>query len=162
MRFAYAVSHDGEPVEIAMYDVAGRQIRTLVAEAATAGRHETSWDGRDNHGGHAMQGVYFLRAAIGADRRVVRVVYLDRDRASFTCRRREAADRSSPGLAARMQEHTARMPRLWRGAAATRHTEIQNMHRDTTPRFPASLTRIGAMLALALRLDRDANARERC
>jgi hypothetical protein len=76
MRFAYAVSHDGEPVEIAMYDVAGRQIRTLVAEAATAGRHETSWDGRDNHGGHAMQGVYFLRAAIGADRRVVRVVYL--------------------------------------------------------------------------------------
>ena len=76
MRFAYAVPARGERVEIGMYDVAGRRIRTFVSGTPDAGRYELSWDGRGDGGARARAGIYFLRAAIGSTSRVVRVVYL--------------------------------------------------------------------------------------
>ena len=48
-------------VEIAIFDVLGRHIKTLVDEPQTAGLHETIWDGRNQNGVFVSSGVYFVR-----------------------------------------------------------------------------------------------------
>lgn len=57
-------------VTLAVYDVAGRRVRTLAAgEARGAGRHEAFWDGRDTSGRSVPSGVYFARlSVVGAER----------------------------------------------------------------------------------------------
>ena len=47
--------------EIAIYDPAGRLVRTLVRRHLTAGAHSTVWDGRTDGGTRAASGVYFCR-----------------------------------------------------------------------------------------------------
>jgi hypothetical protein len=46
------------PVELSVYDVGGRLVRTLVDRPMTAGTHAASWDGRTAGGGVAASGVY--------------------------------------------------------------------------------------------------------
>jgi hypothetical protein len=62
------------PVTIAVYDVAGRVVRTLVSESRPAGRHQTTWDGRTRSGRLAPAGIYFARleeGGAGVTRRIV-------------------------------------------------------------------------------------------
>jgi beta-glucanase (GH16 family) len=49
------------PVRLAVYDVAGRLVRTLLDESRGAGSHETEWDGRDASGQAVGSGVYLAR-----------------------------------------------------------------------------------------------------
>ncbi len=60
----YTMLTDGF-AEIAIYDVSGRLVRTLVSGNATAGFNEVVWDGRDDSGSRVASGVYLyqLRAA---------------------------------------------------------------------------------------------------
>jgi hypothetical protein len=54
------------PVTLAIYDVTGRRVKTLVdREAANAGRYEKVWDGRDETGRAVASGVYFYRLDAG-------------------------------------------------------------------------------------------------
>ena len=48
-------------VEIRVFDVAGRLVRTLVDAALPAGDHVARWNGDTNHGARAASGVYFYR-----------------------------------------------------------------------------------------------------
>lgn len=49
-------------ISLGIYDVMGRQIRTLIAdEIFTAGTHQMEWDGRTDDGKVAGSGVYFVR-----------------------------------------------------------------------------------------------------
>ena len=48
-------------VEIGVYDVAGRLIRTLVNETETAGEHSIDWRGADGRGALVASGIYFVR-----------------------------------------------------------------------------------------------------
>lgn len=48
-------------VELSVFNVSGRLVRVLESGIATAGVHETTWDGRDGHGIAAASGVYYLR-----------------------------------------------------------------------------------------------------
>lgn len=48
-------------VEIVLFDVAGRRVRTLAERMFKAGEHELLWDGRDDAGRVAPRGVYFTR-----------------------------------------------------------------------------------------------------
>jgi hypothetical protein len=75
MRFAYAVPMS-QHVTIGIFDLAGRRVRDLVNGEQTAGQYQAVWDGLSDDGSHVTQGIYFLRAAIGSDRRVSRLVYL--------------------------------------------------------------------------------------
>jgi hypothetical protein len=52
-------------VELAVYDVAGRLVRTLASGPVERGRHEAVWDGRDSGGAQVAAGVYFLRLDVG-------------------------------------------------------------------------------------------------
>ncbi|MBN2566237.1 MAG: T9SS type A sorting domain-containing protein [Candidatus Eisenbacteria bacterium] len=64
-------------VEIIVYDVAGRVVRTLVDDWVTGGSQSVRWDGRTDRGADAASGVYFLSASIG-DFRATRKVVLVR------------------------------------------------------------------------------------
>ena len=48
-------------VQLEIDDVAGRQVRLLIDGFRTAGRHEFSWDGRDQSNRAVPAGVYFAR-----------------------------------------------------------------------------------------------------
>ncbi len=52
-------------VEIAIFDVMGRKVRTLLAGEVAAGNHELRWDGRDAYGRNVSAGVYFYKMQAG-------------------------------------------------------------------------------------------------
>jgi hypothetical protein len=51
----------GAPVSLAIYDVRGARVRTLVDARQPSGRYRVEWDGRDNGGTPVGSGVYFYR-----------------------------------------------------------------------------------------------------
>jgi hypothetical protein len=56
------------PARLAIVDVAGRHVRTIVDGVLDAGPQERSWDGRDDAGTSVGSGVYFARLQSGAHR----------------------------------------------------------------------------------------------
>jgi hypothetical protein len=62
-------------VELRIYDVAGRAIRTLVDGTLPAGAHEAQWDGTTDRGDRARPGTYFYRLRAG-DQQAVRTMML--------------------------------------------------------------------------------------
>lgn len=59
-----ALSSDTD-VDVAIYDVAGRRVRTLASGTLTRGTHEIAWNGRDRAGARVSAGVYFYRVKAG-------------------------------------------------------------------------------------------------
>lgn len=60
----YQISSGG-PVRIAVYNVTGQLVRTLVDRVQMAGRYSVRWDGRDERGRAAANGVYLVRMTAG-------------------------------------------------------------------------------------------------
>jgi hypothetical protein len=56
------------PIRLAVYDAAGRLVRTLVAGAVPVGRHEVVWDGRDDRDRAVASGAYLCRLEAGGQR----------------------------------------------------------------------------------------------
>jgi len=52
-------------VELAVYDVRGVRVRTLVREVMSAGHHTVNWMGRDDSGRGVASGAYFYRLSSG-------------------------------------------------------------------------------------------------
>ncbi len=50
-----------ESLELSLFDLSGRQVRSLVKGAFPAGSHDVAWDGLDNAGHPAAPGVYLAR-----------------------------------------------------------------------------------------------------
>jgi flagellar hook assembly protein FlgD len=48
-------------VNLSIYDVRGRLVRTLVDGPLSATEHRLAWDGRDGTGNPVASGVYFCR-----------------------------------------------------------------------------------------------------
>jgi len=64
------------PASVRVYDVAGRNVRTLVQGVQPAGERVVAWDGRDDQGAGLGAGVYLLRLEAGghSETRAVRLV----------------------------------------------------------------------------------------
>lgn len=56
----YSLPHEGK-VQLRVYNVEGRVVRTLVDDTVAAGLHAVTWDGRDSGGARLSSGVYFYR-----------------------------------------------------------------------------------------------------
>ncbi len=61
---AYAVERAG-PVTVAVYDLLGRRVRTLVDREQPPGAYQVAWDGRDAGGQPVASGTYFYRLRVG-------------------------------------------------------------------------------------------------
>ena len=59
-RFEYALP-SAASVEIEIYNVAGQRVRALARLDLPAGRHQLVWDGRDDSGRPAANGIYLCR-----------------------------------------------------------------------------------------------------
>jgi hypothetical protein len=62
----YQVPAGGADVNITVFDIAGRVVRTLVNEHRSPGAWLAQWNGEDNRGQHVASGVYFYRMRAGA------------------------------------------------------------------------------------------------
>ena len=66
MSIAFSVADaNGAEVRLAVYDLAGRQIRTLASGQFAAGLHDVMWDGRSDRGQSVRAGVYFISGRVG-------------------------------------------------------------------------------------------------
>ena len=63
-RIDYTVDLEG-PVHLAIYDISGKLVRTLINRRMRSGSHEAEWDGRDNGGRAVASGIYFYRLTAG-------------------------------------------------------------------------------------------------
>jgi hypothetical protein len=63
-------------IKVAIYDVAGRRIRTVAREWRNAGRHLLRWDGRNDHGRSVAAGVYFYAVEVGGEKHTGKLVIL--------------------------------------------------------------------------------------
>ena len=50
-------------VDVVVYDIAGRRVRTMTSRFASAGWKSIPFDGRDNAGNPLASGVYFYRVS---------------------------------------------------------------------------------------------------
>lgn len=62
---AFDVPREGDVVEAALYDIAGRRVAVLAQGPSPAGRRTLTRDGRDAQGETTRPGVYFLRGRVG-------------------------------------------------------------------------------------------------
>lgn len=65
-----------EAARVRIYDVGGRLVRTLTQGDFAAGRHQATWDARDDRGHAVAAGVYYVRLDAGAARAQRSVVVL--------------------------------------------------------------------------------------
>jgi hypothetical protein len=64
------------PVEVTLYDVSGKLVRTLMSGPLSPGRYEVAWDGRNEAGQRLASGVYFCLFEAGELRERASVVLL--------------------------------------------------------------------------------------
>ncbi len=57
--FSYSIPRSGR-VHLHVFDVVGRRVASIVDADLDAGRHQVSWDGRDQAGNRVASGVYYL------------------------------------------------------------------------------------------------------
>ncbi len=53
------------PVQLAVYSLDGKRVRTLTSGRREAGEFEVRWDGTDHHGDRVASGLYFCRLSAG-------------------------------------------------------------------------------------------------
>lgn len=75
LDFALPADAPGASFDLAVYDLAGRRVRTIDGGPVRAGRHTASLDARESDGRRLDPGVYFVRLTLG-DRRVSRVLVI--------------------------------------------------------------------------------------
>jgi hypothetical protein len=64
VTIAFTLGRD-EDTRITIYDVRGVPVRSLVERSLPAGRHQVSWNGREDSGRRASSGVYFAQIVAG-------------------------------------------------------------------------------------------------
>jgi len=69
------IAHAGR-VQVNIYDVVGRRVRTLADRIFPAGETKLEWDGTDDAGARVSRGVYFVRSS--NDKSTGRVIVLNR------------------------------------------------------------------------------------
>jgi hypothetical protein len=63
----FQVTSSRDQVEVAVFDIAGRKVRTLISGETSAGEHRTEWDGRLEDGRPAPNGVYLVKVTVGRE-----------------------------------------------------------------------------------------------
>lgn len=70
----FQVPQAGGQTELAVFDIRGRRVRTLVSEVLPQGEHARSWDGGDHSGRQVASGVYFYRLQVAGEVKIKKMV----------------------------------------------------------------------------------------
>lgn len=68
IRFEIDATVAGSEVELSIYSLRGKRVRTLVSEKMDPGTHALHWDGTDDRGSPLPSGIYIYRLQVGEDR----------------------------------------------------------------------------------------------
>jgi len=74
-RIEYAVLVESR-VRLVIYDITGREVRSLVNEHQQGGWYEVAWGGKDAHGKQVSAGTYIAKFSAGELSHVIKMVYL--------------------------------------------------------------------------------------
>jgi hypothetical protein len=74
-RILYELPAAG-PASVAIYDVKGSRVATLLDRVESAGRHEVAWDGRDSRGVPVAAGIYIVKLSTGSQHAKVKLIAL--------------------------------------------------------------------------------------
>jgi flagellar hook assembly protein FlgD len=74
VRFGFRLATAERDVQVSIYDVKGRKLRTVALGARGAGEQFTTWDRRDDRGIVLSRGVYFVRLTAGPVERARKIV----------------------------------------------------------------------------------------
>ena len=75
LRIDFGAAHSLDP-DIRLFDVSGREVKSIHRGRLTPGFHTFRWDGTDNGGRDVPSGVYFCRASWGSEKIVRKVVLI--------------------------------------------------------------------------------------
>ena len=74
--FVYQVPPPGGDVELAIYNVAGQRVTSLVREHKPAGVYKVTWNGESERGGAVASGVYFVQMRAGSYAETRKIMFL--------------------------------------------------------------------------------------
>ncbi|RMF61311.1 MAG: T9SS C-terminal target domain-containing protein, partial [Calditrichaeota bacterium] len=74
-RIAYHLP-EGNQVTLTIYDLVGKEIKTLVNGFQGAGDYTVQWDGTDNQGQVVGSGIYFYQLHFGNHRFIRKMMYI--------------------------------------------------------------------------------------
>jgi hypothetical protein len=60
----FTLERNASKVEIVIFDIRGRRVRTLLDRLMTRGGHLVGWDSRDDRGRQVATGIYFVRLSV--------------------------------------------------------------------------------------------------
>jgi hypothetical protein len=75
-RIRYDVPASGGTVSLAIYDVSGRLVRSLIDRAVEPGVRSVVWDGRNDGGASVASGVYYCRLTAPGYNETIKAVLL--------------------------------------------------------------------------------------
>jgi flagellar hook assembly protein FlgD len=73
--FSFTIPHEMQ-VDVVLYDVMGRRIRTVLSQKTEPGTHSVHWDRKDDKQRKVSAGIYFLRFSAGYCETIEKVVLL--------------------------------------------------------------------------------------
>lgn len=76
IRFGIPLKNKDDYARLAVYDVTGRLIRTLISGKLEPGRYSIAWDGKGENARDAMCGVYFCRLNVGSKQATKKLILL--------------------------------------------------------------------------------------
>lgn len=62
-----------KPIQFAVFDLLGREIKTFVSHKTTSGEHHFLWDGTDNSGKEVKNGIYVARLTSGPTQQTIKI-----------------------------------------------------------------------------------------
>jgi hypothetical protein len=74
-KIDYSIA-DKSVVDLRIFDVSGRLVRTLVSESRLPGAYSVVWDGRNDGGRAVATGIYFYRMVAGRESSVRKMVLI--------------------------------------------------------------------------------------
>ena len=76
IKFGIPLRSKNVVTRLAIYNIMGRLIRTLISEELEPGYYHVNWNCRDENSKEVTDGVYFCRLSVGAESRIKKMIYL--------------------------------------------------------------------------------------
>jgi len=76
LSFELAPEAQNQTVKLTVYDILGREVRTIISGRISSGNHSVNWNGRNERGQQVPAGVYFYVLQSGQTRLVKRLAFI--------------------------------------------------------------------------------------